>query len=200
MIQREREREKERSCCYDLLLIMSLRRGLMKQVSIEVFRQKHAFLFISGLDRICDEIRLLDSVHKGLKEDPVEVKGYKKEDFKILWIPMVDDWNIMQKDRFKLLKSKMPWYVLQYFLPLAGIKLIREELGYKNKPIVPLMNPQGMIINSNALHMMFVWGMEAFPFRSEDDEHLSQKSKWFWSPITRVFQEILGWVSTNPYM
>ena len=51
-------------------------------------------LFFSSLDNIGDEISLLNSINNGLQENSgEEIKGFKKGDFKILWIPIVDDWN-----------------------------------------------------------------------------------------------------------
>ncbi|KAB1212431.1 hypothetical protein CJ030_MR5G023973 [Morella rubra] len=58
----------------------------------------------------------------------------------------------------------MPWYIVQYFSPIAGIKFVKEEWNFKNKPIVVVMNPQGRVEHPNALHLIRVWGMKAFPF------------------------------------
>ncbi|KOM33857.1 hypothetical protein LR48_Vigan02g000700 [Vigna angularis] len=161
--------------------------GLTRQmVSIEVFRKKHVLLFISGLDSIRDEIRLLQSIYEGLQEDPKEVKGYRKEDFRILWLPVVEDWNLLHRAEYDSLKLEMPWYVVEYFFPLAGIRLIREDLNYKNKPIIPVLNPQGRVVNYNAMHMIFVWGIDAFPFRPSDDDVLTQKWNWFWAEMKKV--------------
>ncbi|XP_058728361.1 protein SIEVE ELEMENT OCCLUSION B-like [Vicia villosa] len=165
--------------------------GLNRQmVSIEVFRKKNVLVFISGLDSIRDEIRLLQSIYTGLQEDPRELKGCKKEDFKILWIPVVDEWTLLHKAEFDNLKLDMPWYVAEYFYPLAGIRLIREDLNYKNKPILPVLNSQGRIVNYNAMHMIFVWGIDAFPFRPDDDEDLTQKWNWFWAEMKKVYPKL----------
>ncbi|CAI8601800.1 unnamed protein product [Vicia faba] len=165
--------------------------GLNRQmVSIEVFRKKNVLVFISGLDSIRDEIRLLQSIYTGLQEDPRELKGYRKEDFKILWIPVVDEWTLLHKAEFDNLKLDMPWYVAEYFYPLAGIRLIREDLNYKNKPILPVLNSQGRIVNYNAMHMIFVWGIDAFPFRPDDDEVLTQKWNWFWAEMKKVYPKL----------
>ena len=68
-------------------------------------------LFISELNRTGDEILLLNSIYKGLQDNkPPEVKGFKKDDFKILWIPIVDKWDEKQKNQFKHLKESMKWY------------------------------------------------------------------------------------------
>ncbi|MED6119871.1 hypothetical protein PIB30_015823 [Stylosanthes scabra] len=175
--------------------------GLNRQrVSIEVFRQKHVLLFISGLDSIRDEIRLLHSIYVGLQEDPKEVKGYRKEDFKILWVPVVDDWNRLHQAEFENLKLDMPWYVVEYFRPLAGIKLIREDLNYKNKPIIPMLNPQGRVVNYNAMHMIFVWGIDAFPFRPSDDELLTQKWNWFWAEMKKVHPRLQDLIKGDSFI
>jgi hypothetical protein len=69
-------------------------------------------LFISGLDSIGDEILLLNSIYNRLQDNPQEViKGFKKEDFKILWIPILDKWDEVRKDQFRNLKASMKWYV-----------------------------------------------------------------------------------------
>ncbi|KAJ1431596.1 Sieve element occlusion, C-terminal [Sesbania bispinosa] len=171
-----------------------------QMVSIEVFRKKHVLLFISGLDSIRDEIRLLQSIYYGLQEDPQEVKGYRKPDFKILWVPIVDDWNLLHKAEFDNLKLEMPWYVVEYFYPLAGIRLIREDLNYKNKPIIPVLNPQGRVVNYNAMHMIFVWGIEAFPFRPTDDENLTQKWNWFWAEMKKVNPKLQDIIKADTFL
>jgi hypothetical protein len=79
---------------------------------VEIFRQKHVLLFISSLDSIEDEISLLKSIYERLQENSKEaIKGFKKEDFKILWIPIVDKWDEVREDQFRNLKASMKWYV-----------------------------------------------------------------------------------------
>ncbi|XP_058740715.1 uncharacterized protein LOC131612999 isoform X4 [Vicia villosa] len=59
------------------------------QEGLEVFRKKHVLVFISSLDSIEDEISLLNSIYERLQENSKEsIKGFNKEDFKILWIPI----------------------------------------------------------------------------------------------------------------
>ncbi|GAU47934.1 hypothetical protein TSUD_14040 [Trifolium subterraneum] len=171
-----------------------------QMVSIEVFRKKHVLVFISGLDSIRNEVRLLNSIYDGLQHDPSELKGYRKEDFKILWIPIVDEWTLLHKAEFDNLKLEMPWYVVEYFKPLAGIRLIREDLNYKNKPIVPVLNPQGRVVNYNAMHMIFVWGIDAFPFRPTYDESLTQKWNWFWAEMKKAFPRLQDLIKGNTFI
>jgi hypothetical protein len=76
----------------------------------------------------------------------------------------VEQWTDGLQKKFEMLQSIMPWYTVQYFSPLAGIKFIKEEWHFENEPIVVVMNPQGDVFNENAFHMIREEGMSAFPF------------------------------------
>ncbi|TKY51876.1 SIEVE ELEMENT OCCLUSION B protein [Spatholobus suberectus] len=149
---------------------------------IEVFKQKHVLLFISGLYSVDDEISLLNSIRDRLQEDPKEAKNFNKEDFKILWIPIVEG----RKEQFKSLKSNVRFYVVEYFFELPGLKIVKEKLKYENQPIVPLFTPKGTIMNENALDVIFEWGIEAFPFRKSDGADLTLKWKWLWDLLFKA--------------
>ncbi|KAK7391683.1 hypothetical protein VNO78_20102 [Psophocarpus tetragonolobus] len=155
---------------------------------VEVFRQKHVLVFISSLVSIEDEISLLNSMYDRLQEDPKEAKGFKKEDFKILWIPVVEEWSQSNREQFKALKSGIKFYAVEYFYELPGLKIIKdtERVNYDIHPIAPLFSPKGTLLNENALEVIFEWGIEAFPFRKADGEELTQKWKWLWDLILKA--------------
>jgi hypothetical protein len=151
---------------------------------LEVFKDKYVLLFISSLNKVDDEILLLNSIHDRLQDNPQEaIKGYKKEDFKIVWIPVFDD---DQKTRFDSLKNKIRFYAVDYSSELPGIGLIREHLNFWDKPIVPVLGPLGEIMNDDAMDLIFQWGIDALPFRKQDGYDLTQKWKWFWDVTKRV--------------
>lgn len=147
-------------------------------------------LFISGLDSIGDEILLLNSIHDRLQDNSNKeaTKGFKKDDFKILWIPIVDSWDAGHKEQFKALKSGIKWYLVEYFSELPGRRIITdpERLSYVGNPIIPVFNPQGIITNQNALDLIFQWGIDAFPFRESDGIALNLKWKWLWEVIKKA--------------
>ncbi|KAL2323776.1 hypothetical protein Fmac_028155 [Flemingia macrophylla] len=157
-------------------------------VSVEVLKEKHVLLFVSGLDRIEDEIRLLNYIEERLVEDPNEKSGYRKEEFKIVWIPMEKVWDDARREVLRTLMEGIRWYAVpvEYLQPLAGIRLIEEDLYFRNKPIVPVVNPQGVVVNPDALHILFEWGIDAFPFRKADADRLAHKWKWFWDEIRKT--------------
>lgn len=153
---------------------------------IEVFNQKYVLLFISSLDKIEDEISLLNTIHDRLQENPNEVvKNYKKGDFKILWIPIVDDWK-SKREQFTNLKEKIKFYLVEYFEELPGYDIIMDKFKYEGLPIVSVVNPQGQIMNENALQIIFEWGIDAFPFRRSDVYDLNKKWKWFWNLLEKT--------------
>ncbi|XP_054820244.1 protein SIEVE ELEMENT OCCLUSION B-like [Prosopis cineraria] len=184
-------------------------------VSIEVFRMNHVLLFVSGLYSIDDETNLLREIHKGLKQsDPRVVKGFKKDEFKILWAPIVDEEEqdhrtltsssssmIMRRQQFEEMKRKMNWYVVDYtIIPPICKRLIRDRLKYQNNPIVPVFNPQGRLTNDDALHMLFTWELLAFPWRKGDDLALTQKWNWIWTDMKKSNPQINNWIKDDAYI
>uniref|UniRef100_A0A2N9IWE6 Sieve element occlusion N-terminal domain-containing protein n=1 Tax=Fagus sylvatica TaxID=28930 RepID=A0A2N9IWE6_FAGSY len=149
--------------------------SINKLVNIDVLKKKNVLFFISGLDITIDEISIIKPIYEGIK---------KEDQYKIVWIPIVEQWTDELRKKFDFLRSKMPWYIVQYFSPIVGIKFIKEEWNFKNKPIVVVMNRQGKVEHPNALHMIRVWGMKAFPFTTTVEESLTNRvdgigSIWF---------------------
>nr|POE76664.1 protein sieve element occlusion b [Quercus suber]POF26888.1 protein sieve element occlusion b [Quercus suber] len=101
------------------------------------------------------------------------------------------------RKKFEMLKSKMPWYVVQYISPIAGIKFIKEEWHFKNKPIIVVMNPKGKVECPYAIHMIRVWGMRAFPFSSSVEEDLSNGRDWMGSTMTGINPNLHNWMITT---
>ncbi|CAJ1965042.1 unnamed protein product [Sphenostylis stenocarpa] len=167
-----------------------------KQVKLEEFKKKYVLLFISGLENIKEEIQLLNSINEKLKEKPREVEGYRSEDFKILWIPIVDEWNEERKKKLEsnLRETKFGWYVVKYLNFETSLKLIREELRYEGKHVFPLINPQGKVENIDTKQILSRWGIDGFPFRTSDQNQLSQQWEWFWAEMTKFNPAIQNWI------
>ncbi|MED6139880.1 hypothetical protein PIB30_088088 [Stylosanthes scabra] len=153
-------------------------------VNLDELKTQNLFLFISGLDNIEDEITSLKPIHDSITKDK------DRKDYKILWVPVVENWTDEAKEKFERLKSLIPWYVVQYFSPIKGYKPLKEEWGYNGKPIVVATNARGEVINKNALHLILVWGISAFPFRPEDEIIVSQNGKWLWSEIIKIYPDV----------
>ena len=83
-----------------------------------MLKKKNVLFYISALDITIDDILILKPIYEGIR---------KEDKYKIVWIPIVEQWNDELQKKFEMLRSKMPWYVVQYFSPVVGIKFIKEE-------------------------------------------------------------------------
>ncbi|KAK7859950.1 protein sieve element occlusion b [Quercus suber] len=173
-----------------LIFFLSKRLVLIWRLSdvLNCIDKQNILLFISGVDISIDEISILEPIYDAIR---------KEEQYKIVWIPIVDQWNDDMRKKFEMLKSKMPWYVVQYISPIAGIKFIKEEWHFKNKPIIVVMNPKGKVECPYAIHMIRVWGMRAFPFSSSVEEDLSNGRDWMGSTMTGINPNLHNWVKSK---
>ncbi|CAL0299870.1 unnamed protein product [Lupinus luteus] len=140
------------------------------QVSIEVMQKKDIFLFFSTLDITESDFDLLIPIYNKIKVE---------DQYKILWVPIVKEWNDELRIQFEFLKSKMPWYVLYNFEPIRGIKFIREYFHFTNKPTIVVLSPQAKILNLNAFYMIEVWEQKyIFFYGGKDKEWIQQFTKF----------------------
>ncbi|XP_021822068.1 protein SIEVE ELEMENT OCCLUSION B-like [Prunus avium] len=162
-----------------------------KTVNIDVLRRKYVLLFISTLDISDDDIAILKPVYEGTK---------KEDKYKIVWIPIVEQWTDELRKKFELLRAKMPWYTVQYFAPVAGIRFIKEEWHFKGKPAVVVMNPQGKVENTNALHLIRVHGMKAFPFYKGIEDKITNDREWITPIVNDIHPSIQTWIKEEKYI
>ncbi|KAF3456880.1 hypothetical protein FNV43_RR01534 [Rhamnella rubrinervis] len=125
----------------------------MEEVDMEILRTKDVFLIISSLDISDDEISSIKS---------------KKESmhcihFNIVWIPIVDKWTSEQEKAFHEKRKQMPWYIVQYVSTIAGIRFIKDEWEFKDKPIGVLMMADGDVITRKSLNLIQNFGYESNP-------------------------------------
>jgi len=128
---------------------------LHKQIGIDAMKTKNVLLWFSGLDISSVEISILTSIYEEMS---------KEDQYKIVWIPIEEKWTDDMLKKFDMLRSKMPtWYIVHNYSFKLGIKYIKERWQFKDKPIVVVMNTQGIVVHPNALRMITVSQMNAFP-------------------------------------
>ena len=86
-----------------------------------MLREKAVILFISGLDIDTGKLTNLQSVHEQIKEEDY---------YKIVWVPFVLKWTEEKRQKFENLKSKMPWYIVCYDSPIAGVWYIKGRPSF----------------------------------------------------------------------
>ncbi|KAL5139144.1 Protein SIEVE ELEMENT OCCLUSION B [Glycine soja] len=153
-------------------------------VEITELKKKHVYLLISTLDITEEEISVLQPVYDSIKTG---------DQYKIVWIPIVEEWNEMLHKRFEFLKSKMPWYVVQHFGAIAGYKYIKEEWHFKKMPMV-------VVQHSNAFHLIQAHGTRAFPFTTVKQEQINNETDWVGSVIGNIYPIINTWIKEKKYI
>ncbi|XP_057948273.1 protein SIEVE ELEMENT OCCLUSION B-like [Malania oleifera] len=160
-------------------------------VEIDVLRRKNVLLFISTLDITDEEIQLLQ---------PISYELQKENQYKIVWVPIVDQWTDELRKKFEIVRAKMPWYAVQHFSPIAGVKYIKEEWHFKTKPIIVVVSPQSKVECSDATHMIRVWGMKAFPFTAAMEATLSGGSDWLASIVSNIYPSITTLIKDEKFI
>ncbi|KAF5939230.1 hypothetical protein HYC85_023489 [Camellia sinensis] len=172
---------------------------LIEQVNLEVLRKKTVLWLISSLDISLDELSILEQIYI---ESSSRQSGWKKLDnlYDIVWIPIVDQssmqWTESMQNKFESIQSTMPWYTVQHpsLIGELTIKFIKEHWHFSFiKPIMVVLDPQGKVVNSNAFHIIWLWGSNAFPFTTLREEALWEEQTWRLEFLVNGFAGDLCW-------
>ena len=156
-----------------------------------MLRRRNVLLLISGLDITHEELYILEQAYTESRTHAYE----------IVWIPVVDpstQWTDAMRVQFETLQASMPWYTVHdpKIIRKAVIKFFRQDWHFYGKPILVVLDSQGRVVSPNAIHMMWIWQSEAFPFTTTREEDLWQKQIWNLELLVdAIDQRILEWVS-----
>ncbi|TQD99944.1 hypothetical protein C1H46_014448 [Malus baccata] len=130
--------------------------GSNNQVNIDnELKWKDLFLLLSDVGIEDLYISYLKPVYEGIRRYP---------SYRIVWVPVVKQWNQDKENQFEMSRLKMPWYTLKCFSTKPDMKYMKKKWKYKGKPAVVVMTSAGMVKNKNAFPMIKERGMAAFPF------------------------------------
>ncbi|KAJ0436121.1 putative sieve element occlusion [Helianthus annuus] len=172
------------------------------RVSIEILRKKTVLLLISDLYLPSEGFCILEKIYKEAKQNPTKPENQ----YEVVWLPVVPDLTEDKKNKFEGIRNNMPWYSLFHpsLLRPAVIKYIKEKWHFNCKPLLVVMDPQGSIVNTNALHMLLLWGSGAFPFTSQKEEALWRDQKtWRVDLLVDVHciePKISDWIAKGKYI
>ncbi|XP_076909019.1 protein SIEVE ELEMENT OCCLUSION B-like [Bidens hawaiensis] len=174
------------------------------RVSIDILKKKTVLLFISDLDLQEDELLVLDRIYQEARLNPSRAESH----YEVVWLPVVPNhrttpWTQENQSKFEALRNIMPWYSVFHpsLLDPAAIKYIKEVWHFNHKPLLVVMDPHGRIVNTNALHMMWIWGSVAFPFTSMREEALWREETWrIELLVDSIEPNIFTWVAEEKYI
>ncbi|KAJ0076218.1 hypothetical protein Patl1_33444 [Pistacia atlantica] len=125
------------------------------------------------------ELFILKKMYRESTNDPIR----EESQYEVVWIPVVDrstPWTHAKQDQFENCQLRMPWYSVYHPLMIdsAVITYIKKVWNFKENPILVVIDPEGKLINNNALHIIWIWGGRAFPFTSRKEAELWASETW----------------------
>ena len=145
-----------------------------------MLRKKIVLLYITDLRHVSDqELMIFEQMYQESRQESARLESQ----YEVVWLPVVDKakpWTQVKKNKFERLQSMMPWYSLYdpSLLEPATIRYIKEVWLFNAKSITVVLDPQGKVVNLNAIHMMWIWGSLAYPFSSSREEALWKQESW----------------------
>lgn len=162
------------------MLLSIMKQGLcfLWQVGISSLKNKIAVLLISKPELLpVNELLLLvqqtfdHPLHNNLKQS-----------YDILWVPIStsNKWSNNDITIFNFLSNSLPWYSIRqpWSLSSTTINYAKEMWQYHEQPIMVVLDPTGMVLNINAIDMVWIWGMKAYPFSFSREEELWRNERW----------------------
>ncbi|XP_057491143.1 protein SIEVE ELEMENT OCCLUSION B-like [Actinidia eriantha] len=176
--------------------------GSKRRVNLDVLRRKNVLLLISGLYISQDELSILEQIYNESRQNETRLENL----YEVVWVPIVDptlQWSDPMQKKFETLKSTMPWYTVHHpsLIDRAVVRFVRERWHFRNNPILVVLDPQGRVVSPNAIHMMWIWGSNAFPFTSLREEALWKGETWRLELLVDgVDLTILDWIREGKYI
>ncbi|KAJ0075150.1 hypothetical protein Patl1_33453 [Pistacia atlantica] len=170
-----------------------------ERADFEVMKSKTLLLLISGLEFANEELFMLEQSYKGSRQDPTK-------QYEIVWMPVLDSstqWNNAKQGHFENHQSRMPWYSVYHPLMIKpGVLMYIEQVWkFKKEPIVVVLEPEGKVVNTNALHMLRIWGSLAFPFTSTMEAELwTQEISRIELLVDSIDATIPFWIKEEKYI
>lgn len=171
-----------------------------KRISIDVLRRKNVLLFISDLELSREELSMLEQIFADARQQPSRAESQ----YEVVWLPVVDrPWNETKKKQFEGLQTQMPWFSVHdpSQLDPAVIRYIKEVWRFNKKALLVVLDPQGRVVNPNAIHMMWIWGSLAFPFTSAKEEAIWKDESWRIELLADSIEPLLfNWIADGKYI
>ncbi|XP_021818481.1 protein SIEVE ELEMENT OCCLUSION B-like [Prunus avium] len=173
-----------------------------KRVDIDVLKRKTVILFISDIDVVHEnEYMIVQNMYMEKRQSPTRPESQ----YEVVWVPIVDTWTDAKYQQFEELRRNMEWYTVFHpsVVSPTVIRYIRkkDKWNFQKKPLLVVMDPQGKIVHTNAVHMMCIWGSIAFPFTSSKEKLLWEDETWRIELLAdSIDQNLFNWIAEGKYI
>ncbi|KAM6562374.1 hypothetical protein CsatB_022372 [Cannabis sativa] len=128
-----------------------------------------------------------------------------EESYEVVWIPIPDSnsWTDAEKRSFRVLSQSIPWCSIKqpWSLNSGVVTFIKQEWNYRDDPIMVVLDSQGNLSNLNALDLIFIWGVKAYPFSNSREKELWEEQSWNLQLLVDEIDPLLtNWVNENRYI
>ena len=134
--------------------------------------------------------------------DCINNKSRAESDYEVVWMPIVESpWTDEKQKKFERLLGMMPWYSVAHpsMIESAVVEYIRQVWKFVKKPLLVVLDPRGKVVNTNAFHMMWIWGNLAHPFTSAREDSLWKEETWRLELLVdSVEPQVFQWVLYSP--
>ncbi|KAM0987590.1 hypothetical protein EV2_012085 [Malus domestica] len=173
-----------------------------KRVDIDVLKRKVVILFLSDLDVVHEnEYMIVQQMYMEKRHNPTRPESQ----YEVVWVPIVDMWTDAKYQQFEEVRRNMEWFTVFHpsVVSPTVIRYIRKQdkWNYVKKPLLVVMDPQGKIVHTNAVHMMCVFGSAAFPFTSNREKLLWDEETWRMELLAdSLDQNLITWITEGKYI
>ncbi|CAA7058304.1 unnamed protein product [Microthlaspi erraticum] len=167
-----------------LQLLFSLHDDLLlqqysRQMDITELKDKVILLLLSK-----PELLPIEPFHFLLQQLYDHPSSNTEQDYEILWIPIPTSrkWTHYEQETFTFFSNSLPWISVRrpWLMSSTVLDFLREEWPYRDgETMVVVMDPNGKVVNMNAMDMVLIWGVRAYPFSvSREDELWEEEDGW----------------------
>nr|GMC48790.1 protein SIEVE ELEMENT OCCLUSION B [Ipomoea batatas] len=140
-----------------------------QRVELESLKKKNVVVMLSsGIDNIISKRILHNLAH--IWNDICELEGGNDE-CKLIWFPIVKQWDDPMQHKFEEIRSKMPFYSTSdpRCIHPTTIKFMKDKFGLKRESIqLVVIDGVGKILHHNAFHVLWMWPAMARSFMTEN--------------------------------
>lgn len=147
---------------------------------MEDLRRKVIALFITDIDPELTrtaEFAILRQVYLERRQNLTKAESQ----YDVIWVPVSDARSDQDKYRyFESLREQMEWHTVHHPSVVSPLvtRFFKEKWNFAKKPMLVVMDNQGRIVHSNAIHMMCIWGSLSYPFTINREKLLWEEMNW----------------------
>ncbi|KAL1207351.1 Protein SIEVE ELEMENT OCCLUSION C [Cardamine amara subsp. amara] len=107
-----------------------------------------------------------------------------EQNYEIIWIPIPSSqkWTNEEKEIFDFYSNSLPWISVRqpWLMNSKVLNFLRTEWHYgDDEAMVVVIDTNGKVVNMDAMDMVLIWGVKAYPFSvSREDELWEEDNEW----------------------